>query len=373
MKSLFMFVFSILLLLSFVPRVFAQESILNSSNPSISIATPLDETVVAGRTLLQFSVENFELTPRPSNVRNQGVIAIYVDGKFYTNIASSSASVQFNKVGTHRVDAELVHTNRQLVLPRASDTIYLHNQKKLPFLSISNVRNGNTVYIPQPVLQITSRIEQYEDQNTYYQVFVNGVLDGDSTQSDNKESYLLKSFLREGRNSVRIALYGENGKPYSPVIDHLVELFYQTEMPALKSVEIEPRPSENSVNFELELIDFKVPENGFVLVKTGDREISYATASGTINDFGRGSNEITFTLVDINGFKLLPNISAKQSVSVGLQSEELTKTVIEQSVFTVGEAGSTTRNGLVGLALIQAIVILVFGSVLALRHSYHYR
>ncbi len=344
----------------FTPVVSAQQ---------LSIVAPAEESVTSFRVDLKFAVSDFTLTARPEEASNSGVIAVYLDGKFYTHVATDSAVVQLPRLGTHKIEAELVGINREPIVPRVSSHVYVHYQKKTPYLQLTNVRTGATIYSDTPTFALDFRKEQFEDQSTYYQVFIDGVVDGDSQELTTPAMYTVKQALTPGRHTVRVALYTENGRPYSPVIETLSSFTYVEDVPTIASVSLPDTivPGE-TVAFSTALQDFRVPEDGYLVAKTRDRVWKISSESGELVGMNKGNTSIEFALVDRNGFGLVPAVRAEKTVVY----EELAANVPEagslSGFFMTGAEGNAPRWGLLAIGVIQAVVILIFGVVLTTRH-----
>lgn len=345
---------------------------LSKNTPQLSVLSPVSDSVTNSRVELQFAVSNFTLTTRPNEDKNAGVIALYLDDKFYNNVASTSAIVQLPRIGTHKIEAELVHTNRQPVLPRVSQSVYLHNQRKTPHISFSNLKNGATIYAARPLIEVDLRRESYEDQNTYYQVFVDGVVDGDSLESEDPKKYVLQNELKPGKHTLRVALYNENGKPYSPVVDSSIALTYAESVPSISALKMSDVVKDGeAVAFEASFDNFTVPENGYLVVSEGDSSLSFSASSGVLDNLSQGEHAFTFELVDLNGLPLVPPVIAEKVVQVGGQTDNTAPVKQARGIFETGESG-IPRWGWVGFAGVQALVILVFGLVLISKHKKHH-
>jgi hypothetical protein len=161
----------------------------------------------------------------------------------------------------------------------------------------------------------------------------------------------------------------ENGRPYSPVIETSSTFTYNEKVPTITSVSIPDRVSSGqTVPFTAILQDFRVPEDGYLIAKTRDQVWKISSESGELAGVNKANNLVEFTIVDRNGFGLVPAVRAEKTV---LFEDAVTDLPIKESLsgfFMTGADGDGPRWGLLALGVIQAIVILIFGIALTTRH-----
>jgi len=364
MKRVFLFV--CLLFLIFTYRADAE-----TLSPSLRIITPDDEIVVGNTVKLEFDVKNFELTGLPIKKENAGVIGIYVDGKFFTNSASTSAQLYIPRVGTHFIEAELNYVNRDSVVPRVSDSKYLHIQKKSPYLRVKNLHQSETVYIDKPTIAIDQIQNVYEDLESYYQVFLDGQVDGDSKDSVDSNVYTIQKPLSVGSHSLRLVLYNPNGSAHLPTVDYQFNFNYSDKIPVISSVSIENATDETidgSKNFSANLENFKIPSEGYLLLKYVQNESVFATMSGTIKA-PKGVDNISFSLLNRSGRELVPSVSKEVVVPVvtPLGNNHRVNTVLTNGIFEFNE-GVSVRFELLIAAFFEAVIIVLVATYMTHRH-----
>jgi hypothetical protein len=365
--------FAILFLSMFF--VFVVKVDASTLNPSIKIVVPEPDSVVANTFKVNFAIENFKLTTQPTAEEGAGLIAVYVDGKFFTNTASTSAQLYIPRAGTHYIEAELTHVNRDSVVPRVSDTRYVYVQKKSPYLRVKNIVQGSTIATDSPVLDIDFVQNAYEDQDTYYQVFVDGVVDGDSKLLDSPEKYSLKTPLSEGKHSLRLVLYDAKGYVYKPTVDTQISFSYSSDSASILAASFPDDPIDfGLLPFDLSIENFTVGKDGYVLAEYGDTSQIFATSSGTLRDVPPGSGSVRFSLLGRDGRAFVPDISKSVDLpELSSVPNQNSRGVFEGiGVFDFNQ-GVSWRPGLLVVAFFEAIGIILLATYLAHRHHRHGR
>ncbi|MDQ3098664.1 MAG: hypothetical protein M3Q44_02875 [bacterium] len=359
--------------------VFAQNTFLapvpeeSAPGPAISILSPLKDSVVTSRINLVFAVTAFELTARPIESSSAGVISIYVDGKFFTNTASSSASISIPKTGTHLIEAELTRVDRTPFIPRASDSMYIHVQKKTPFLMIPSFRPDTKIYSATPTFKVTHLPASFEDKSGYYQVFIDGEVDGNSKDLPDPSSYIVNTPLIEGKHSLRLALYTENARPYLPTVEYQIPFTYSAIKPIIDEVKISRTIAvEQEVPFELILSHFEPGKDGYIDVLAEGVHYYLSSSKAVFPRLSAGNQKISYTLLDKNGYALIPPVSTEMVVSVIANSvnSNSVNSLLAPGIFSMNENGSQPRWGFLILGVIEALAIIVFG-ILLLKHERH--
>ncbi len=341
-----------------------------AKTPSISVVSPQKDSIVSSKFTLEMEVSNYLLTAKPVEEYQAGVIAVYVDGKFFTNTASTSATLTIPRVGTHYVEVELTHVDRSPFVPRIADSFTIHVQKKSPLLQVLDFRPDSTVYTATPTFPILYEYASFEENSGYYQVFVDGEVDGTSKDLADPTRYTLNTPLTEGKHSLRVALYNANDRPVVPTVDFQVPFIYSQNKPVIENVTL-PRNTEmnKEVPFEVVLSGFTPGKDGYIDVFAEGVHYYVTEPQSRLPRLSGGNQKVTFTLLDKNGFVLKPSVSVEKIVSVQAQKTESgPSALIPGGIFTTAEDGQQPRWGFLILGAIEAVAIVVFG-VLLLRHE----
>jgi predicted DNA-binding protein (MmcQ/YjbR family) len=321
---------------------------------------------------LQFAVENFTLTPQPTGDERSGVIAVYVDGKFFENFATTSAQITLPRRGTHFIEAELTHIDRSPFVPRTTDSLYLSVTQKTPYILIKNQRSEMTVYTDQPKFDIAFDPATFENTANYIKVFVDGEVDGSTEESGINTSYTFVNPVTPGKHSVRFVLYKKNGAPYSPVVDSTFTLNYNNNRPDITTVTMPETVNLGSdVPFQAAIRNFAPGKDGYLMVSLPNHTHYLTSPDSTITPDFQGTQKILFRLVDKNGFMLYPDVYTEKVVrasGAGGQGQN-SSNFIPTGLFTTAQDGALPRINLLILATIEAIAIIVFGVFLVRRHK----
>lgn len=339
-----------------------------TTKPSISIVSPEKNAVVPARSTLHFSIENFNLTAKPLESSSSGVISLYVDGAFFETFASSSAQIYIPRSGTHYVEAELVNVNRTSFTPRILDTAYLNVQKKTPYIRVLNLKQDGVVFDSHPTLQM--ELMNIEKGKQYYKVFVDGVLDGSSKDSEDPTNYTLSNELIPDSHALKIALYNENDSPVYPVVEVSLNFNYSLKKPRIKSIDLPKQVSlTEKIPFTVEFENFNPGKDGKLGVVNGNGAVSfYSEATGELNNLKPGANKISFALYDNSGVQIVADPPQEKIITV-----ESAATINNQNkafftgLFTTAEDQRQPRWVFIGLAGIEAIAIIVFAVLLFKR------
>ncbi len=379
MKVLSLFVGLYLLsILYFVPVSLAQDEVMlmpvpqeDTQSPQITVVSPEKDTVVATKFNLEMKVTNFELTAKPIESPTVGVVAIYVDGKFFTNSASNSAQLTIPKAGTHHIEVELTHVDRSPIVPRVADSFYIHVQKKTPYLQVKDLRAEGFLYVDKPTLAIDYIPASFEDKSKYYQVFIDGEVDGTSKDLEDTSKYTINNALTAGKHSLRLALYSDNDRPYTPTVEYQVPFNYSADRPTIEEIVMEQQiDSSQPLHFEVMATNFMIGKDGYVDVFAEGVHHYLSQASGDLPHLSVGNQKVAFTLYDRNGYLLNPNTSIQKIVSV-TGAKNNTKSInsfLPSGTFFAPSDGSGPRWGFIMLGAIEAIAIIVFG-ILLLKHE----
>jgi hypothetical protein len=349
---------------------------VNAERSSITIVSPEKDSIIQTKTTFQFSVDNFKLTTRPEESSASGVINIYVDGAFFTNTATNSASLYIPRQGTHYIEAELVKVSRESLVPKIVDTMYIHVGKKSPYLRINNITKDQVVYESKPVLMVDR--ENLENSTNYYQVFVDGKVDGNSKELTDPDKYTLNTSLEPGKHTVKLALYSEDDRPVTPVVETSTVFSYSTDSPRLLSVEL-PKESASGADipFKAQLENFVPGQDGYLaVIESGGSPMLLETSSGVLKSLKKGKHTVAFTLYDMNGRILFTDPPIEKVIEVK-DLNEANKTAgsdVPSGVFTTGQDGDHPRWLFIGLAVLEGLAIITFAMLLFKRdRSHHHR
>jgi hypothetical protein len=345
-------------------------AVFSEEKPSIRIVSPEKNSTVSSRITLQFSVENFTLTTRAEEDGKSGVINVYVNGAFFENFATSSAQITLPRQGTHFIEAELVKTSRESFVPRIVDTMYVSVVKQTPHLRISNIAKDQTIYESRPTLEIPTA--NFDFREGYYQVFVDGVVDGDSKLLENVESYPLLNNLTEGKHTLKLALYSSNGKPVLPVVEYTLPFIYTNNKPEILRVDL---PKEvaigEAVPFKVELNNFTLGKDGLLSIVDGQGKVMlFETSEGEIKGLSSGANKLSFTLYDVKGRPLFAEAPSEKVVLVKDGLETPGSGSAQNGIFTLPQDGAQPQWMFISLAFVEACAILTFAILLFKKHKH---
>jgi hypothetical protein len=366
MKACLRFCIAFLLVFSLLPvrTVFSEEK------PSIRIVSPEKDSTVPARIHLQFSIENFTPTTRAEEDGKSGVVNIYVNGAFFENFASSSAQITLPRQGTHFVEAELVKTSRESFVPRIVDTMYINVLKETPYLRVANISRDQTIYQANPTIEVD--VVHFDPREGYYQVFVDGVVDGDSRQLENPGRYTLVNQLTEGKHILKLALYSLNGRPISPVVEYSVPFIYTAKKPEIRGIEL---PKEivfgEGAPFKVELNNFTLGVDGLLSVVDGQGKVTlFETREGEIKGLPAGVNKLSFTLYDLRGRPLFAEAPFEKVVLVKDGLEAPGEGSAQNGIFTLPQDGAQPQWMFIALAFVEACAILTFAILLFKKHKH---
>ncbi|MDQ3239726.1 MAG: hypothetical protein M3P33_04335 [bacterium] len=330
----------------------------------LRIVSPEKDSIISSKMNLEFQTSDFNLTAKPETSSNSGVIQIYVDDSFYTNTATNSAILTIPKQGTHFIETELVSVARNSFVPRILDSMYVNVGKRTPHVRFTNLMKDQTLFSSMPTLNFD--VVNLENLEYYYLIYVDNELDGNTKEKRGATSYTLARPLSEGKHDIKIVIYDNLDKPILPATQASTSIVYSSKVPKLLSVEL-PKTAIIGVEIDFKAVieDFKLGQDGYLAAVVGGLETKYFdNESGKLSGLELGLNKVSFTLYDKKGRLLFSEAPVEKVIEIKNIKDVDSSKFGSSGVFTTPQDGGQPNWIFIGLAIVEAIAIITFATLL---------